>query len=294
MDVHVQDAQDKKREKESSEGEAVSFCALKEKQGAEKNTEKGEQRRLRNRHTGGKQNAGHESDCCRDKRFFHNKRHVPGKVSSCLCRKKILCQDSRTVAGRERNRDMKHDRELREAIAQPSVYAGRLKDDTGKKVVGYVCSYLPEELILAAGAHPLRLLGTKENIHLADSHLQSYCCSLVRGILEEALSGKNDFLDGMVFPHTCDSIQRLSDIWRMNIPCGFHLDCVLPVKLDTESARDYMFDVLAKFRRDLEEKLEMRIAESELKKAIALTNAIRRRLKEIYALRCRFPALLPG
>ena len=53
----------------------------------------------------------------------------------------------------------------------------------------------------------------------ADAHLQAYSCSLVRGALEDALAGRLDFLDGaMVFPHTCDSIQRLSDIWRMNAP----------------------------------------------------------------------------
>jgi benzoyl-CoA reductase subunit C len=190
--------------------------------------------------------------------------------------------------------DMKHNQELREATANPSVYASRLKQESGKKVVGYVCSYLPEELIIAAGAHPLRLLGTKENVHLADSHLQSYCCSLVRGILEEALSRRSDFLDGMVFPHTCDSIQRLSDIWRMNIPVGFHLDCVFPVKLDTDSAREYMVAVLEKFRRDLEGKLDVRITEEELQRAIGLTNAIRHLMKEIYELRSKFPALMTG
>src|SRR5512138_1794949 len=135
---------------------------------------------------------------------------------------------------------MKHLEEYRRAAADPVDYARQLKKEAGKKIIGYTCSYTPEEVILAAGAHPLRLFGTKEHISLADSHLQSYCCSPVRGILEEGLSGRVDVLDGMVFPHTCDSMQRLSDIWRMNIPFGFHLDITLPVKLDTESAKDYM------------------------------------------------------
>ena len=123
--------------------------------------------------------------------------------------------------------------ECRKIVDQPYSYLQKLKEKSGKKMVGYVCSYTPEEIILAAGAHPFRLFGTKQNIHLADSHLQSYCCSVVRGILEEGLSRRIDLLDGMIFPHSCDSIQRLSDIWRMNIPFGFHLDLVLPVKLNT-------------------------------------------------------------
>ncbi|MDQ5987756.1 MAG: (R)-phenyllactyl-CoA dehydratase beta subunit [Syntrophus sp. SKADARSKE-3] len=189
---------------------------------------------------------------------------------------------------------MKHLEEFRQAVRQPFDYARQLKKTTGKKIIGYVCSYTPEEIILAAGAHPMRLFGTKENIHLADSHLQSYCCSVVRGVLEEGLSGRVDFLDGMVFPHTCDSIQRLSDIWRMNIPFGFHLDVVLPVKLDTESARDYMLDVLRKFRTDLGLALGVDITDEALQTAINTMNAIRQSIRAIYELRSKHPRIMSG
>ena len=188
---------------------------------------------------------------------------------------------------------MRHYEELKAAVADPSGYARHLKE-SGKKIIGYVCSYMPEEFVLAAGAHPLRLMGSKENIQLADTHLQAYCCSLVRGILEEALSGRADYLDGMVFPHTCDSIQRLSDIWRMNIPFGFHLDVVLPVKLDTGSAREYLYDVLAKFRTDLGKAMGTAIPDEALKDAIATTDKIRGLLKDIYEMRCRDPHLMTG
>jgi benzoyl-CoA reductase subunit C len=189
---------------------------------------------------------------------------------------------------------MKHLKEFQQVVWQSSDYARQLKKESGKKIVGYACSYTPEEIILAAGAHPLRLFGTKQNIHLADSHLQSYCCSLVRGILEEGLSGRIDFLSGMVFPHTCDSIQRLSDIWRMNIPFGFHLDLVLPVKLDTLSAQDYMVDVLKKFRTDLGKSLQVDITDEALQKAIMTTNAIRQSIRDIYEMRSQHPRLMSG
>ena len=138
-----------------------------------------------------------------------------------------------------------------EAVSDTGNYIRNLKDG-GKKVLGYLCSYTPEEIILAAGIHPVRLFGTEGNIVLADAHLQSYTCSLARGVLESALSGKLDYLDGMIFPHTCDTIQRLSDIWRLNTDFGFFADVVLPVKLNSESAKEYMEDVLRKFRGDLE------------------------------------------
>ena len=184
--------------------------------------------------------------------------------------------------------------EFRTIVDQPYAYLQKLKNQNGKKTVGYVCSYTPEEVILAAGAHPARFFGTKQQIHLADSHLQSYSCSVVRGVLEEGLSGRIGFLDGMIFPHTCDSIQRLSDIWRMNIPFGFHLDLVLPVKLNTPSARDYMADVLKKFRTDLGRALQADITDDALRKAIKTMNAIRQSILEIYELRSRNPRLMSG
>ncbi|HEY5497049.1 MAG TPA: 2-hydroxyacyl-CoA dehydratase family protein [Syntrophales bacterium] len=185
-------------------------------------------------------------------------------------------------------------KEMAEVVRDPFAYGRKLKADTGRKVVGYVCTYAPEEIILAAGAHPLRLFGTTGTIERADAHLQSYCCSLVRGVLEEGLKGGTDFLDGMVFPHTCDSIQRLSDLWRMNVTQGFHIDAVLPVKLDTQSARQYMIDVLHRFKKDLERKLECSITDENLSKAIRLMNEIRRLLRRIYELRSNQPGLMTG
>lgn len=176
------------------------------------------------------------------------------------------------------------------AIAQdPYAYGANLQKTARKPVIGNFCSYTPEEFITAAGAVPFRLFGTREDISLADAHLQSYCCSLVRGGLEDALRGNLTFLDGAVFPHTCDSVQRLSDIWRLNAGLRFHLDVVLPVKLNTESARDYMVDVLRDFRTDLASALHTAISDEDLNRTISLYNRLRRTLGEIYALRCDHP-----
>ena len=131
-------------------------------------------------------------------------------------------------------------RVFHDIAADPQAYARDWKAKTGGKVVGTFCSYAPEELILASGALGYRIVGGSGAVSKADAHLQAYCCSLVRGAMEDALDHRLDFLDGTIFPHTCDSIQRLSDLWRMNAQTGFHLDVVLPVKLDTASAKDYM------------------------------------------------------
>lgn len=167
----------------------------------------------------------------------------------------------------------------------PIGYAKGWKTETQGRVVGYFCSYAPEEIIWAAGALPYRILGAGGAMSRADGHLQAYSCSLVRGALDDALTGKLGFLDGTVFPHTCDSIQRLSDIWRLNAGLDFHLDLVLPVKLNTKSAEDYMHAVIKKFRHDIETGLGVDITQEKLSKAIRTFNQIRAGLQQIYEIR---------
>jgi bcr-type benzoyl-CoA reductase subunit C len=184
--------------------------------------------------------------------------------------------------------------EFKNIVTDPYAYCRKYKAGTGKNIVGFTCSYTPEEIIYAAGALPFRLFGTNEGIHRADMHLQSYCCSLVRGILEEGLSGRLDFLDGAVFPHTCDSIQRLSDIWRLNVTPQFHIDLVLPVKLNTTSARQYLIDILEKFKKDLERALGAKITDGALSDSIKIYNQIRALIMQLYTLRAQKPEVLNG
>ncbi len=177
---------------------------------------------------------------------------------------------------------------------EPATYAAEWKQSHAGKVVGYMCSYAPEEILWAAGFLPFRLLGTRYAIEQADAHLQSYCCSLVRGSLEEALAGRLDFLDGMIFPHTCDSIQRLSDIWRMRIQNHFHADVLLPAKLDTDSTREYLVATFRKLLTDIENWQERRITKELLRKAADRYNDIRFHMNTLYTLRQTHPERIAG
>jgi len=183
---------------------------------------------------------------------------------------------------------------IHELSQDPWTYAQEWKEKNKGIVLGHFCTYTPEEIVYAAGALPFRIFGSAETISRADSHLQAYSCSLVRGGLEEALRGKLDFLDGTVFPHTCDSIQRLSDIWRLN--CGFtmHFDVVLPVKLNSSSARTYMTDVLKLFKKQLESQLNITISNESLEESIELYNKSRKLLKEVYEIREKNPEKISG
>ena len=183
---------------------------------------------------------------------------------------------------------------LDDIVKSPHEYARSWKARTGRPVVGYMCSYAPEEIIHAAGALPFRIFSGHGSISLADAHLQAYSCSLVRGALEDALDGNLNFLDGMVFPHTCDSIQRLSDIWRLNVPTGFLIDVGVPAVLNTPHARDYLAAVLEDFKVMLETRLNQSITDDSLQKSARIQNAIRDRLGQVYALKQAHPDIISG
>jgi len=165
-----------------------------------------------------------------------------------------------------------------QAVNHPADYAAEWKQKNSGKVVADFCSYTPAEILLAAGALPLRVFGTGGEFSMSDTLLQTYCCSLVRGILNDMLAGKLKNIDGAVFPHTCDSIQRLSDIWRLNSDLSIHLDVALPVKLNTPAAGQYMVDVMRKLKTDLETNLNISITGEQLSAAVKQTNAVRKTL----------------
>ena len=179
-------------------------------------------------------------------------------------------------------------RVVEDPISAGKSYKGILK----KPIIGYFCTYTPEEMIHAANCVPYRIMGRKEQVEFADRHLQSYSCSLVRTGLDMALAGDLDFLDGTVFPHTCDSIQRLSDIWRINVGFLYHADIVLPVKLHTESARTYIIEELSAFRASLEEFTGEKITDDALRESIKTYNIMRDNLTRLNDIKRKNPGIV--
>ena len=83
----------------------------------------------------------------------------------------------------------------------------------GTKVMGYLSALGPVEIMTAAGVVPIRLKGNvSEAITKGDAYMETIVCPFVRNVFDAAVKGKYDFLDGMVLPHQCDSIDRTDDV----------------------------------------------------------------------------------
>ncbi len=178
-----------------------------------------------------------------------------------------------------------------QVASDPAAYARKASEKSGKPFVGYLCSYTPEELIIAAGAVPFRVFGQSGQTPLADSHLQSYCCSFAKSALQDVLSSRLGFLSGAVFPHTCDTIQRLSDIWRLSAGLPFHVDLVFPVKTQGKTALEYTIAMLREGIGELEKGLAVKIDDADISDAVKLCNTIRKQLAKLYGFVARNPGL---
>jgi benzoyl-CoA reductase subunit C len=96
-----------------------------------------------------------------------------------------------------------------------------LKISKDKRVIGYLCSYVPEELLYAAGAIPVRIFSNEEVPSYGDSIMQSHYCAFARSILHQGLKGDYDYLDGLVWAYTCNTMRFAYEAWEMHGSISF-------------------------------------------------------------------------
>lgn len=175
---------------------------------------------------------------------------------------------------------------LSETLSNPFVESWK---KGGGKVVGYPCTYVPEEIIYAAGILPFRLRGTGcVGTSLADTWLTRIAnCSYARSVLELALTGEYDFLDGVVFTNGCDHTRRAYDNWRAQekTPAFMHM-LPVPHVLTEDGLQWYREEVIA-FKEHLEESFGVEVKDESLREAISVYNETRSLLKQLYELRTK-------
>jgi len=165
----------------------------------------------------------------------------------------------------------------------------------GRKVAGIYCTYCPRELVLAAGAIPVGLCGTREApIAHAERELPRNLCPLIKSSYGYALTDTCPFFhfsDLVIGETTCDGkkkmferLYRLKPVHVMN----------LPNSSDDPSALSLWRHELIRLKTRMEEVFDVSITEEHLRDAIRLINEERRALKSLFDLNREKPALLSG
>ena len=86
----------------------------------------------------------------------------------------------------------------------------------GKKVVGVLPYYAPEELVYAAGIVPMGIWGSNnKTISRAKEYCATFYCTIAQLALEMLLDGTMDGLDGIITPTICDTLRPMSQNFRV-------------------------------------------------------------------------------
>jgi benzoyl-CoA reductase subunit C len=159
--------------------------------------------------------------------------------------------------------------------------------DKGGKVVGLVCSYVPEELFTAAGILPYRMRATGSiDTSPGDPYAGAFTCSSVRHLLSLAFSGAYDFLDGIVIFNSCDHARRIYDIWSRKLNTPFQHYVNVPHKGGSDQTAMYRNE-LQMLKQSLENQFRVSIGDEDLWRAIKVHNQTRELQRKLYELKGR-------
>lgn len=172
----------------------------------------------------------------------------------------------------------------------------RMKElkDQGAKVVGLFCSFVPLELVYAAGALPVGLCAfTDEPIAAAEANLPRNLCPLIKASYGFALTDTCPyfyFSDLVVGETTCDGKKKMFELLN-DIKETYVMQ--LPHSRD-EKALAFWKDQVIAFREKLEDFYGVTITEDEIRQAIRQKNRERRVMKAFLELGKLDPAPMSG
>jgi benzoyl-CoA reductase subunit C len=167
------------------------------------------------------------------------------------------------------------------------------KKTWNRPVLGWTCTYTPEEIIYAADALPVMVMGDLGTTMLADAYLPSNSCSFARSCFNAVLRGDYDYLDGYIESNSCDNRGKIFDMWthQNRIRNTYFINTP---HTNTEKAHQFFYGEVVKFKEWMEKTFGKSISNQALTRAIEVYNTNRRLLKEACDLRKENPPLLSG
>jgi Benzoyl-CoA reductase/2-hydroxyglutaryl-CoA dehydratase subunit, BcrC/BadD/HgdB len=184
-----------------------------------------------------------------------------------------------------------------EAISQLSKSYHRWPDQSnvvkqwkseGKKVFGYMCNHIPEELLFAGDVLPVKFLGDSIPVVEANQYHTVFMCYFARTILEMGLQKELSQLDGMIGAYSCEGGCDIFQIIAETANPSYYQFITLPHdnKGDKkEMATEFLVEEFKVVKRSLEEYLGREITAAEMQKAIEVYNETRGLLRQVYDAR---------
>lgn len=161
-------------------------------------------------------------------------------------------------------------------------YAKEWKERTGGKVMGYFCTYVPEEILYAANILPVRILGSHEPHDVTEAHIFGMYCPFCRDCLAQGLKGRYDYLDGIMIAQSCLHIRQAYTSWTKHIPVGFEYYLPMPNNIQSPHATPYLSGEIKQFKEAVEKWLGKELTEEDIQRGIDIMNENRSLMHELY------------
>ena len=176
-------------------------------------------------------------------------------------------------------------KEFAEIAANPKAQLNKYKAE-GKKCIGVLPYYAPEELVEAAGMVPFGMWGSnKKTIARAKEYCATFYCTIAQLALEMLLDGTMDQLDGIITPTICDTLRPMSQNFRVamkdKLPCIF---LAHPQNRFAPWGLQFCIDQYTNVRNELNKIAGHEMTDEDIRAAIVLYNKARAARREFVKL----------
>jgi len=176
---------------------------------------------------------------------------------------------------------VQREKELKEAKAK------------GHKVIGYFCMFAPIEMIIAAGAIPVRVnSGWYDTSKIGDRIVPVEVCPVVRSTIGAKMIGLSPFLessDALIGVLTCDGMTKLSEILSDYMPVW---TMPLPRVKDSAHSLEFWREEVDAMKRQLEEFTGNKITAKKLRAAIELIQKATKAFRRLQDFRKGAPVIM--
>ena len=176
-------------------------------------------------------------------------------------------------------------KEFQEVAYNPGKQLASFKA-AGKKVIGVLPYYAPEELVYAAGMVPMGMWGSNnKSIVRAKEYCATFYCTIAQLALEMLLDGTMDQLDGVITPTICDTLRPMSQNFRVAI--GDKIPTIFlahPQNRFAPWGLQFCIDQYTNVKKMLEKIAGKEITDEDIRNAIKVYNASRAARREFVKL----------
>ncbi|MDP6510056.1 MAG: 2-hydroxyacyl-CoA dehydratase [Dehalococcoidia bacterium] len=174
---------------------------------------------------------------------------------------------------------------LQQVVTDRHQYAQEWKKRTGGKVVGYLCTYVPEEVFYAADILPVRIVGSHEPESVTSPYVFGMFCSYCRDCLAQGLQGRYDYLDAVSTAHCCVHSYQTFDSWKRHIPAEHFYYVSMPQLINSRGAQRSMLSEIQVLKERVETDLGLSISTAKVEQAMKVYDRNRSLMRQVYELR---------